>query len=62
VKRENLKRDKRRLVGRLAEYDNGDILEEALSMSVRSWFEFLGFADSLALRKSFVAPLAALQG
>ena len=62
VKRENLKRVKRRLVRRLSEYHMGDISEEKLSMSVRSWFEFIGFADSLSLRQSFIAPLAELKG
>jgi RNA-directed DNA polymerase len=61
MKRENLKRIKQRMAERLNAYHEGDISEEKLAMSVRSWFEFVGFADSLALRKSFLAPLAALR-
>jgi retron-type reverse transcriptase len=60
VKRENLKRVKARLAGRIAEYGRGEISEAELAMSARSWFEFVGFADSLALRQSFLGPLAAL--
>lgn len=62
VKRENLNRVKKKLAKRLGEYEGGNISEEELSMSVRSWFEFVGFADSLSLRRFFMATVAEVQG
>jgi retron-type reverse transcriptase len=61
VKRENLQRVKKKLSKRQTEFENGSISEEELSMSVRSWFEYIGFADSLSFRQSFMAPMAALK-
>jgi len=59
VKRENLKRIGKRLLKRLDKCHSGVITEEELAMSVRSWFEFVGFADSLSLRQASLAPMAA---
>lgn len=61
VKKENLKRVGKRLLKRLDEYHNGVITEDKLAMSVRSWFEFVGFADSLSLRQICLAPMAAIE-
>lgn len=58
VKKENLVRIKRRICKRLSDYNNGRISEDKLVMSVRSWFEYLGFANSLNIRSSYIIPWA----
>jgi hypothetical protein len=59
VKKDNLKRIGKRLLRRLDKFHSGIITEDELAMSVRSWFEFVGFADSLSLRQAYLAPMAA---
>ena len=62
VKKENLKRVGKRLLKRLDEYHSGAITEGELAMSVRSWFEFVGFADSLSFRQAYLAPMSEIRG
>jgi len=60
VKRENLRRVARRLTARIAAYKRGEIKEEKLAQSAQSWFAFVGFADSLALRRIWAANMESL--
>jgi RNA-directed DNA polymerase len=53
VRQDNLRRMKRKMKRRLAEYHEGKIDEEALSSSFRSMYEHLAFADTLLLRREF---------
>ena len=58
IKRENLKRLKRRMRKRVVEVQTGLISEDRFVMSMRSMFEHVGTANSFRLRSAVLAPRA----
>ena len=54
IRKENLKRTRRRIARRTEDFEKGLITETELAMSVGSMFEHLSFADSFRLRSTFV--------
>ncbi|MDM8550051.1 reverse transcriptase/maturase family protein [Desulfobacterales bacterium HSG2] len=61
IRKENLKRVKKRLRQRKNEFEAGIITEEQFAMSVRSVFEHVRFADTYRLRRSFLADWAGVE-
>jgi len=51
IRRENLARIRKRLEDKLQQFRKGIISEDKMVMSVRSWFAFMGFANSQGLRQ-----------